>query len=72
MKPVPSVRSAIDLLQKTTDASNSHQLWADDLPLSALSASIRRRLQGHNQITDAYLLTLAMRHGGRLATFDYR
>jgi predicted nucleic acid-binding protein len=50
----------------------NHQFWADDLPHSALNASIRRRLQGHKQITGAYLLTLAMHHGGRLATFDYR
>jgi predicted nucleic acid-binding protein len=25
---------------------------------------------GHRQITDIYLLGLAIRHGGRLATFD--
>jgi predicted nucleic acid-binding protein len=27
-------------------------------------------LVGHRQVTDAYLLGLALRHGGRLATFD--
>ena len=27
-------------------------------------------LRGHRQITDAWLLTLAMRHGARLLTFD--
>ena len=25
---------------------------------------------GHHQLTDVYLLGLAMKHGGRLATFD--
>lgn len=28
------------------------------------------RVQGYNQITDLYLLALAVRHGGRLVTFD--
>ena len=72
IKPAPKVRSALDLLQKTTEANKHHEFWADDLPLSALSASIRQRLQGHQQISDAYLLTLAMRHRGKLLTFDRR
>jgi hypothetical protein len=29
-------------------------------------------LLGHQQVTDAYLLGLAIRHGGRLATMDQR
>src|SRR5208283_2150099 len=72
MKPAPSVRSALDLLQKTTEANVNHEFWADDLPLSALSASIRQRLQGPQQITDAYLLALATHHKGKLLTFDRR
>lgn len=30
----------------------------------------RARLLGHRQITDAYLLALAVAHDGRLVTFD--
>jgi predicted nucleic acid-binding protein len=30
------------------------------------------RLQGHQQITDVYLLALEVAHGGRLVTFDQR
>ncbi len=30
------------------------------------------RLQGHQQVTDVYLLALAVAHGGRLVTFDQR
>ena len=30
------------------------------------------RLQGHQQVTDIYLLALAVAHGGRLVTFDQR
>ena len=70
--PAPAVRSAIGLLEQTTAASGSHYFWADDIPLSALSVSIRRRLQGPKQITDAYLLALAMHHKAKLVTFDYR
>jgi hypothetical protein len=72
MNPAPGVRSALDLLRKTTEASMNHEFWADDLPLSALSASIRQRLQGHRQITNAYLLALAIQHRGKLVTFDRR
>ncbi|MFP5068815.1 PIN domain-containing protein [Pseudonocardia nantongensis] len=30
----------------------------------------RSRVHGPRQVTDAYLLALAVRHGGRLVTFD--
>jgi len=31
-----------------------------------------QRLLGHRQVTDAYLLALAVRQQGRLVTFDQR
>jgi hypothetical protein len=72
MKPAPGIRAALDLLQKTTESSKNHQFWADDLPLSALGSPLQRRLHGPKQITDAYLLALAMHYDGRMLTFDYR
>jgi toxin-antitoxin system PIN domain toxin len=46
-----------------------HVFWADDLPVS--SAYFRAAaLQGHQQVTDAYLLALCASRGGHLATFD--
>jgi predicted nucleic acid-binding protein len=33
-------------------------------------APVAGRLVGHRQVSDAYLLGLAIRHGGVLATFD--
>lgn len=72
MNPAPGIRSAIELLQKTTESSKNHEFWADSLPLSALSASIRSRMQGPKQITDAYLLALALHHNAKLVTFDRR
>ncbi|MGQ0619539.1 MAG: TA system VapC family ribonuclease toxin [Panacagrimonas sp.] len=45
-----------------------HQFWTDDL--SPVEAPLFAHLRGHRQVTDAYLLMLAARNGGRLATFD--
>ena len=72
MRPAAGVRSALDLLQKTTAANSNHHFWPGTLPLSELDITIRQCLRGHNQITDAYLLSLAMHHKGKLVTFDRR
>lgn len=45
----------------------NHFFWPDDVSCSALPW---RSLFGHRQVTDAYLVTLAEHHGGRLATLD--
>jgi toxin-antitoxin system PIN domain toxin len=44
-----------------------HRFWPDQLSYTELSWE---RLQGHRQVTDAYLAGLARMHQGRLATFD--
>jgi toxin-antitoxin system PIN domain toxin len=45
-----------------------HLFWSDDISLrDALDPSV---VLTHAQITDAYLLGLAARKGGKLATFD--
>ena len=44
------------------------QFWPNDY--SPADETAFARLQGHNQVTDAYLLLLAHRHKGKLATFD--
>jgi uncharacterized protein len=49
-----------------------HCFWPDDLSLTQGDAADWARVYGHNQITDLYLLALAVRHGGALATFDHR
>ena len=46
-----------------------HVFWADDLPVASPYFPAAA-LQGHQQITDAYLLALCASRGGRLATFD--
>ena len=47
-----------------------HEFWADGLQVPAAITGMEARLQGYRQVTDAYLLALAHRHKGVLATFD--
>lgn len=47
-----------------------HQFWPADLSLRDAEAFDFSRLHGHRQITDAYLLALAVRNEGRLVTLD--
>jgi toxin-antitoxin system PIN domain toxin len=56
---------------RTLCALPGHDFWPDDVSLlNALSESMRGSLQGHQQVTDYYLVCLAAAHGGKLATFD--
>ena len=66
-RPVPA-QEAMDLLE-TNLAHPHHRYWRDD---RGLIEAIRRvkPLQTHREVTDAYLLGLALRHKGRLATMD--
>jgi len=47
-----------------------HQFWPDDLSIRDGLFIRPDRIQGPRQITDIYLLALAVKHGGRLVTFD--
>ena len=47
-----------------------HEFWPDDLSLLDPQTIEPTRLLGSKQITDIYLLALAVRHGGRLVTLD--
>jgi toxin-antitoxin system PIN domain toxin len=51
-------------------AALDHEFWPDDISLRDDERVDFSRVQGHNQITDLYLLALAVGNGGRLATFD--
>jgi toxin-antitoxin system PIN domain toxin len=48
----------------------THRFWADDRPVAAALTKVGKRLVGHQQVTDLYLLTLAQHHRGKLATLD--
>jgi toxin-antitoxin system PIN domain toxin len=47
-----------------------YRYWPITEPWSALTAPFSSRLFGHQQVTDAYLLGLAVKHTGVLVTFD--
>ena len=48
-------------------ASLDHAFWPDDVSLRDDTLVDFSRVQGHQQVTDLYLLALAVRHGGTLA-----
>jgi len=62
-------REAVDLLAQNLKHP-FHRFWPDELSFPEAVEPFRDRLVGHQQITDAYLLGLAIRKGGRLATLD--
>ena len=64
-------RDAAQVLLANT-AARDHVFWGDDLPFAEAVAFAGVRLMGHQQVTDAYLLGLAVHHGGMLATLDRR
>lgn len=66
-----SPAEAIQLLRLMV-ARPGHVFWADDVSIASSELASSERLVGHRQVTDAHLLALAHRHGGRLATFDRR
>jgi uncharacterized protein len=51
-------------------ATLDHEFWPDDVSLRDDSAVDFTRVHGHNQITDLYLLALAVKRNGALITFD--
>lgn len=53
-------------------ADVDHQFWPDDISLRTEGLVNWSRVFGHGQITDLYLLALAVAHHGALATFDHR
>lgn len=64
-------REAIHVLSANTVAKD-HTFWPDEFPVAEAVAFTGVRLMGHQQVTDAYLLGLAIRRGGMLATLDQR
>jgi predicted nucleic acid-binding protein len=57
---------AISTLQKLT-AQSRHAFMPDDLQFGSVSL---KSISGHRQWTDAYLISLARKHGQKLATLE--
>jgi len=53
-------------------AAGDHQFWRLDYSPAAMLPEIQERIMGHQQVTDALLLDLAIRREGKLVTFDKR
>ena len=51
-------------------ADRHHEFWPDELSLLDEQAIDTTRVHGPKQLTDVYLLALAVGRGGRLVTFD--
>ena len=62
---------AISMLRKLRRAG-SHSFWPIEHSMVHLDPEIVGRLQGYRQVTDALLLSVALRQGGCLATLDSR
>lgn len=60
---------AVDLLERARNGGH-HAWWPCDVSLLDARAVDRSRLHRPRQVTDAYLLALAVAHDGRLITFD--
>ncbi len=64
-----SLQEAREALAHLTDLPG-HSYWQDRPDFLTVTAKFYSKLQGHRQITDAYLLGLAIHNRGKLATLD--
>jgi toxin-antitoxin system PIN domain toxin len=66
---VVSPADAVEVLEGSLKHP-AHRFWTHDIGMSEAVAPFGRRLLGHQQITDAYLLGLAIHKKGKLVTLD--
>lgn len=66
---VTSPAVALDLLSRLKRVGD-HTFWSSDVSLTDASLFSPEHFLAPQQVTDTYLLGLAVRRGGRLATFD--
>lgn len=64
-----SPQDAITLLRRLRTVAG-HTFWSDDVSPAHEGTGPFSHVVGYRQVTDAHLLSLALRRGGRLATFD--
>jgi hypothetical protein len=67
-KPAP-LQTVVQILQDVC-ASPHHHFWPDDVSLLDVLAFDHNKIHGPRQLTDLYLLGLAVRKQGRLVTLD--
>lgn len=64
-----SVQQALSLLEVNLKHP-THRFWRDDISIIEALSPFKKRLTGHQQLTDAYLMGLARHHKGSFATMD--
>jgi uncharacterized protein len=64
-----SPAAAIELLALNLSHA-AHEFWTETIQVPAAVRGMETGLPGYRQLTDAYLLALASRRNGVLATFD--
>ena len=68
--PLPA-RAVIERFSEAA-ASSFHEFWPDDISLLDERVVDSRRIHGPRQLTDLYLLALAVRRKSRFVSFDAR
>jgi uncharacterized protein len=68
----PNPLPAAEVIERLRDAAATsyHEFWPDDLSILDQSIVNHMRIHGPKQVTDVYLLALAVEHAGRFVTFD--
>jgi uncharacterized protein len=68
----PNAVPVAQVAQRLTDAARhpSHVFWPDTISLLQPDGVVWDRILGSRQVTDVYLLALAVRHDGRFVTLD--
>ncbi len=68
----PNAHSVAEIVERLRDATahSAHEFWPDSESLLDPQLIDPTRVHGPRQLTDVYLLALAVKHGGRLVTFD--
>jgi toxin-antitoxin system PIN domain toxin len=66
--PLP-VRAVVERLAEACH-QNIHEFWPDDVTLLDSNLVDSTRIHGPRQLTDIFLLALAVKHAGKLVTFD--
>jgi len=64
-----TIEDAVSRL-RTFCSEREHVFWPDSVSIRERGRLRWNHVQGHRQITDVYLLALALSNQGRLATFD--
>ena len=68
----PLTMSALVAMLQGSTATSFHHLWADDISVLDAARFHHPHIHGPRQLTDLYLLGLAVQNAGRLVTLDAR